>query len=185
MRSFFLIVPVLFLVNSILGSPASAQGSPGEDAESAPLQGMAQIDITGGLADRSAQYAMQQVSPAPAAPMPQQSMAALPLPYAGQSGYAGGNYSPAYPVQAPTQPQFGQYNQLQSPAWSSPPQSQAQASPVNSKLMTQMIGALGAATMINYMSNGGIDTVLGPLRSRGFSPRFHTYGSCIGGNVSF
>lgn len=192
MRTALFLLCLLPILSGLFTLPAAAQSYQGEE----PLQGMAQIDITGGLADRSAHYAMQQVNPGYVqtmqAPMPQQAapmsapMNAMTQPYGGQPTYAqpqqqcniGAQYGYA-PVQQ-GQAQWAPAPQQQQQA---PPQ---QASPGNPKLMTQMMGALGAATMFSVLSNGGMDSILSPLsRGRGFNNRFQTYGSCIGGNVSF
>lgn len=181
-------------VSGLFGLPASAQSYQSEEA----LQGMAQIDITGGLADRSAHYAMQQVSPgytpvqAPMMQQPASQMNAIAQPYGGQPTYAqpqqqcnvGAQYGYAPMQPAPVQQAQAQWTQAPQMQQQAPPPQQASSG--NPKLMTQMMGALGAATMFSVLSNGGMDSILSPLsRGRGFNNRFQTYGSCIGGNVSF
>ncbi len=227
MRSVLLLVAFSFVsVAGAVCSPAQAQSYPQDTQDvqpQPPLQGMTQIDITGGLADRSAQYAMQHVpyQPPQAGYPPQmmpgqpQPMAQPPMPpYPGQPAYAPAGpayagYPPQYqasPYGPPAQPyppqpyppqQYGApppYGQYQYPVsqqmapppqqgWAQQPQQQQQSSG-NPKLMTQAIGALGAATMLNYMTTGGMDTVLSPLKAHGWNSKFHTYGSCIGGNIS-
>lgn len=193
MRQSLLLLSLTSLL-AISNCPAGLAQSYSADDGSA-LQGMAQIDITGGLADRSAQYAMQQVAPGYAAPVPPQAQVMQPP----TSMNIGATAYPPQPTYAPAQPQGyppqapyayqAPPQAYQAPAaqgqWAPAAQAPKEQAPANPKLMTQMMGALGAATMFSVLSNGGMDSILSPLKSRGFSPRFHTYGSCIGGNVSF
>ncbi|MBY0549795.1 MAG: hypothetical protein K2W95_21160 [Candidatus Obscuribacterales bacterium] len=189
MRTALFLLCLLPILSGLFTLPAAAQSYQGEE----PLQGMAQIDITGGLADRSAHYAMQQVNPGYVqtmqAPITQQAapMNAMAQPYGGRTSYA----QPQQQCNIGAQYGYVPVQQAQA-QWAQPPQQQQQAppaqqaSPGNPRLMTQMMGALGAATMFSVLSNGGMDSILSPLsRGRGFNNRFQTYGSCIGGNVSF
>jgi hypothetical protein len=40
----------------------------------------------------------------------------------------------------------------------------------------QMVGVLGAAVLFNYMTNGGIQNIVGEMGSRGWGGRFRTMG---------
>lgn len=224
MRSVLTKTLILGLIVGLAASPSMAQSSQQEDESQQQLQGMAQIDITGGMADRSAHYAMQHVPPGASAPPPP----GYPQPGYPQPGqYSGMQQPPGYPVTqvppgyppptfatpaypagypqyacpppygtqpyptapygAPMAPYGAQYpypaQQQMAPPQNYNQQPQSGGSG-DTKIMSQMIGALGAATMLNYMTQGGMDTILSPLKARGWNNKFHTYGSCIGGNIS-
>jgi hypothetical protein len=216
----------------VICAPAGAQQTYDQAAEEPqqPYQGIVQTDITGGMADRSAQYAAQQIGappPQPSAAYPQQQMQmpvqqmpmqpqqmpmqpqqmpmqpqqmmmnqqamypaqqgyaqypagyqyATPPAYAAPPPYNGCYAAPGYPMQP-----YGYPMQYAAPQ----PQQSSGGFGGNSKLMSQAIGVLGAATMFNYMKQGGLDTILGPLKdqsARGGGNKFRTFGSSPGGNI--
>lgn len=175
----------MFFLSGYVLTPGFAQSMP-EDLTGA--SNADQVDITGGLADRTASYASQCAGFQPAYPqLPSTNQMASPqygtqgLPYGScQSGSM--NQGQALPMQ----PISGQVSANQ---WSGQPQ-QAQSVPQQSLLSglgvspQQVIGVVGAAALLNYMANGGVQNVLGGLRVPLGGTKFHTYGSCIGGNIS-
>ncbi len=48
---------------------------------------------------------------------------------------------------------------------------------------TQVVGVMGAAMMLNYITTGGGKNVMSSMGARGWGGRRHTFGSCVGGNV--
>lgn len=168
---------------------AFAQEMPQTDfaAPSIPNETGNQVDITSGLAEQSAMHASR-FSPR-GYNSPEFQNYASGQPYSqGQAlqGFASQNL-PAQQLQqvCPANSQYPQQacNQY-APAQQYPQQSATppgcaapqSGSNFSSAFNQQTVGVLGAAVLLNYMSNGGIQNLMGEMGSRGWNNRFRTMG---------
>lgn len=191
MHSFFKSLASSSLVLAIFGIsvPVSAQEVLPEDFAPPATQ----IDITGGLADRSAQYGAQ----AAGIPMTQQHFqapayagpAASVQPHFAQQQYPSPMAGPMQPGVYQQESQF--YQQVPQQAmqcgaqWSQAQQPAQQESLLSPGLTQQAVGLMGAAALMQFMGSGGMGGLFDEMKARGWNNRFTTRGSCIGGNLSF
>ena len=138
---------------------------------------LSQVDITQGMAEQSAMYAVN----TGLVPLPSPQFSACSQQQAPLAGYANQNYagSTCYNQATPLQPAQTYQSGANNGVSSGPHPGTVPGSGISS----QMVGLMGAALLMNYAGNAGAANLLGEMRSRGFSNRFHTFGSCIGGNV--
>lgn len=156
-----------------------------------PVDTAAQVDITHGLAEQSAMHAMRSTNPAALsnpAYFQSQPNSANPVPGQFQQqplqGYA--NFNSQAQQFAPQQGNCMQSYQnnlpFQSQAIPQQPFNGTQCNGGNGGILgtglnQQMVGVLGAAVLFNYMSNGGVQNLLGEMGARGWNPQRRTLGS--------
>lgn len=167
-RSISLLIALFFLGHS----SAWAQLAVPADEE-----GMNDVDITGGMADRSANYAAQCLSRTSPARFSQLSNLSSGQSSAAQSQMPAYNqqlqgqvncnqsqmgYLPAQPIQQAQQTQ----------------QTQQMANPLTGLGISsqQVVGVVGVAAMMHLMSNGGMGRLMGGLGMPIGGGRFHGYG---------
>jgi hypothetical protein len=91
-------------------------------------------------------------------------------------GYANQNAYPQQYQQNCSQNFTVPAQQCPQPMSAPPAASAAQQGGSFNGINQQMVGVLGAAVLFNYMTNGGIQNIVGEMGSRGWGGRFRTMG---------
>lgn len=208
-KALIVCLSMAFYTQPVLAQSYSSEPMP--DAPPQTMDNSPQVDITQGMAEQSAMHALKSANLSgyvqTAAPIQQQkypqnqysqSMPAQPQ-FSGQNysndyapqmpgpGYAAGNngvqpcpqnMQNGYQSQMPQQG----YNQACNNSNNSGCQSHGGLG-LGAGVTQQVVGVVGAALLLNYATNGGVQNLMGNMRGRGFNNRFHTFGSGIGGNI--
>lgn len=168
---------ISLLIVLFLGGQSAAWAQLSVDEETAN-----EVDITGGMADRSAGYAAQclgRISPSRAAQQNQMNLAGSAssydntqqMPVCQQEVMSGSVSQNQFYGQAPVQ----QFQSNYSPVGAMPQNANPLAGfGVSSQ---QVAGVVGAAAVMHLMTNGGLKSLMGGLRLPINGGGFHTYGS--------